>query len=236
MTRKTLDLETAESLIAGTESVACPKCGESSWSKAQPTKQTSKPGFLTVRCKVCANKASLVTNNKRYATDEAFREAKKACSKERYANDTDFREAQKAYHKDLYANDPVYREYKSAYHKDRYANDEEFREAEKARSLQWKKENPGKHNAKNAKYRATKKQATPAWSETDLIQEFYVNCPEGMHVDHIVPLTPPTDENGKEIGCGLHVLKNLQYLTAAENLSKSNKWPESLLDWTYPQP
>ena len=49
------------------------------------------------------------------------------------------------------------------------------------------------------------------------IAEFYRNCPEGHHVDHIVPL------NGKNVS-GLHTVSNLQYLTATENLRKYNKY------------
>jgi len=57
--------------------------------------------------------------------------------------------------------------------------------------------------------------ATPSWSESTAIGEFYFNCPIGYHVDHIVHLQGL-------IVCGLHVLDNLQYLTEEENLTKSN--------------
>jgi hypothetical protein len=60
-----------------------------------------------------------------------------------------------------------------------------------------------------------KEQAIPAWADETAITFFYKKCPQGFHVDHIVPL------NGKYV-CGLHVLNNLQYLPAAENLAKSN--------------
>ncbi|MFI3218381.1 MAG: HNH endonuclease signature motif containing protein [Methylococcales bacterium] len=58
---------------------------------------------------------------------------------------------------------------------------------------------------------------TPKWADLDKIDEIYRNRPEGYHVDHIVPL------NGVNVS-GLHVESNLQYLTAEENLSKSNKF------------
>lgn len=58
---------------------------------------------------------------------------------------------------------------------------------------------------------------TPQWVDKTKIQEVYKNCPEGYHVDHVIPL------NG-DLVSGLHVPENLQYLTAKENLAKSNKF------------
>lgn len=55
--------------------------------------------------------------------------------------------------------------------------------------------------------------ATPNWANKPAIRKFYVDCPEGHHVDHIIPL------HGKLVS-GLHVLENLQYLPATENLRK----------------
>lgn len=60
---------------------------------------------------------------------------------------------------------------------------------------------------------------TPAWSEKEAIRIFYNNCPPGYHVDHIIPL------QGKTVS-GFHVLGNLQYLPAQENLSKGNRYAE----------
>lgn len=74
-----------------------------------------------------------------------------------------------------------------------------------------------KNNAYTAVRRANKIKATPSWANLDKIKEIYSNCPEGYHVDHIIPL------QGVNV-CGLHVETNLQYLPATENLSKNNKF------------
>ena len=71
--------------------------------------------------------------------------------------------------------------------------------------------------AGGAKYRANKANRTPVWADLEAIKEFYINCPEGYHVDHIIPL------RGKLVS-GFHTLDNLQYLTAYDNMSKSNKY------------
>jgi 5-methylcytosine-specific restriction endonuclease McrA len=67
------------------------------------------------------------------------------------------------------------------------------------------------------KRRAAKLKRTPLWSNKEEIDQFYLNTPRGMTVDHIIPLQG-------ELVSGLHVLDNLQYLTKAENSRKKNKY------------
>jgi len=73
---------------------------------------------------------------------------------------------------------------------------------------------------KNSIRRAKKCMATVPWADLAKIKKIYLNCPEGMHVDHIIPL------QGEQVS-GLHVEYNLQYLTAEKNLKKSNKFTPS---------
>lgn len=85
----------------------------------------------------------------------------------------------------------------------------------------WTKNNPALNRARVAKRNAAKLQRTPAWADIDLIKQIYLACPEGMTVDHQIPLQG-------EFVSGLHVQYNLQYLTPSENSAKRN----SFNDWT----
>lgn len=60
-------------------------------------------------------------------------------------------------------------------------------------------------------------QATPPWVDKEIIALFYRDTPDGMQVDHIVPLQ-------HKLVCGLHVMANLQYLSVTDNLKKHNKF------------
>jgi len=58
--------------------------------------------------------------------------------------------------------------------------------------------------------------ATPPWADMDEIRKVYeAAAASGMTVDHIVPL------RHKQV-CGLHVVYNLQIISAKENYAKSN--------------
>lgn len=87
----------------------------------------------------------------------------------------------------------------------------------------WSKDNPDRKAAQQAKRRASKLQATPAWANHAEIAKMYkladmLSVLNGVsyHVGHIYPL------HGKTV-CGLHVHQNLQVLPSNVNLSKSNK-------------
>jgi 5-methylcytosine-specific restriction endonuclease McrA len=110
------------------------------------------------------------------------------------------------------------------------ANKSHYQEYERKRELQpkrrvdkktyrrrWNRVHTDRKNTYTAERRACRRRARPKWvSRTDL-KRVYKNCPEGMVVDHIVPLKNPNV-------CGLHVPWNLQYLTPAENSSKGNRF------------
>lgn len=96
---------------------------------------------------------------------------------------------------------------------------EKNREKYKARMRADYQKNPAPH-IERARLRAgVMEQQTPKWltkKQREEMNLFYINRPQGFHVDHIVPL------KGKTVS-GLHVPWNLQYLPAVDNLRKGNK-------------
>jgi len=107
----------------------------------------------------------------------------------------------------------------------------EYKERENARRRALTEENPGRYSevskaryyknkaeyfARNVIRRGIVKQQTPRWADMKAIAAFYAACPPGYHVDHVIPL------RGKTVN-GLHVLENLQYLPAHENMRKHNR-------------
>ena len=139
------------------------------------------------------------------------------CYMKVYRQRPDQVEKRKKHHKEHYAKDyEGYVKRRKAYHErhreDRMKQFEEFRA--KFRSsptyadykAEWDRARLGSLH-----------RATPSWANKKEIIEFYKNRPTGCHVDHIIPI------NGKGV-CGLHVLDNLQYLPATDNLKKGNKY------------
>jgi hypothetical protein len=94
-------------------------------------------------------------------------------------------------------------------------------ERSRAAVRRWSNANPGKMRAYRLKRIFRREQRTPTWVDMQEINRIYHACPDGMHVDHIVPFLGITTEGYKV--SGLHVPWNLQYLSAFENISKSNK-------------
>lgn len=97
----------------------------------------------------------------------------------------------------------------------------------KATSARWRADNKASHNIAAARYRASKYTATPAWADSSLIADKYVQAAAAteifgvpFHVDHSVPLQ-------SKLVCGLHCEKNLKVVPKWVNLSKSNRyWPD----------
>lgn len=63
--------------------------------------------------------------------------------------------------------------------------------------------------------------STPIWSDLETIKNIYEKCPNGFHVDHLIPVKGITSEGNRV--SGLHVPLNLRYLPAVINISRGNR-------------
>lgn len=94
-------------------------------------------------------------------------------------------------------------------------------------ALKWARDNPARCAARAMERFALQRQASPTWADQKEILAIYeeasrrkLETGQCWHVDHIVPLK-------SKFVCGLHVQGNLEILTAAENIAKSNRhWPD----------
>lgn len=163
-------------------------------------KDLGRPSGLTSECRQC-QKAYNFLNRERinarvFSYHQMFPEKKKEAYSRYYQSHTAILIAKASAH----------------FHKNRNSN--------KLAVARYAKSPKGKASkrAASALRRAIKINATPKWItdlEKALIKSFYANTPEGYHVDHIEPLDG-IDRNG------FHVLANLQYKDASENIRKSN--------------
>lgn len=85
------------------------------------------------------------------------------------------------------------------------------------KAAQYREANRGAERARTTVHRITVRMGRPlpAAYDREACEAFYAACPEGMHVDHVVPL------NGDCVS-GLHVSWNLQYMTPEQNGRKGN--------------
>jgi hypothetical protein len=113
-----------------------------------------------------------------------------------------------------------YKKYQETYYSKPGKKEQQYLSNKKTQSeryKRWSQKNKEKVRAKSALEKALRLQRLPKWADIDKIKEFYLNCPEGYHVDHVIPL------RGKIVS-GFHIIENLQYLPAVENIRKSNKF------------
>jgi len=83
-------------------------------------------------------------------------------------------------------------------------------------TVDWRAKNKKKTCTYAKVYNKRVKQATPKDLKTiKQIMDIYYNCPEGLTVDHTIPIA-------NKLVCGLNIPCNLTYMTLSANSSKKN--------------
>lgn len=162
-------------------------------------KHKTTPDGLRSNCKDCLKTAS----KKMYQKNP---DRKKETNKQWHRNNKDYHNALNSEWKQN--NPEKYQEITLSWYEDN-------KEIKLAKNKDHYHNNKYLYRARDQKRNCLKINATLSGHDQEL-KEIYKNCPQNYHVDHIIPLNNP-------IVCGLHVPWNLQYLTATDNIKKSNK-------------
>lgn len=152
--------------------------------------------------------------------DHEYVEKKKQHLKEKRKNQefkTKLNETAKRHYQEKIKTNPEKLEAINKKNREKYQNDLPYKEMVKASSKKWRDENKEYKQHLNKKRELLVKNRIPKWADIEKIKEFYANRPSGFHVDHVIPIS------GKNVS-GFHVIENLQYLPANENLKKSNSF------------
>lgn len=109
-------------------------------------------------------------------------------------------------------------------------NPDLYKEIQRAANKRFRENHPEDVAAREQKRRASKLQAMPFWADRAEILSVFLLAralrdATGLkyHVDHVIPLQHP-------LVCGLHVQANLRVVSAADNLSKHNKFDPETFD------
>jgi hypothetical protein len=183
---------------------------------------------IVKNCNKCKESKDLSEFHKQKSTKDGLRSQCKKCRKginKKYNEDN--KEEIALYYKKYYEdNKDKFQQYREDNKEELALYQKKYYEANKdelaIKAKEYQENNRGTINAITSKYRATKLNASPTWSNKQAIRDVYTAAKAleeetgiKYHVDHIVPL------QGKNV-CGLHIATNLQILTATENISKSN--------------
>ena len=194
------------------------------------------------RCCRCKKTKEITLFNKNKSTKDGHAHECRECGLEigrvSYLKNREkiLKESKKKYHENIELSRKIKRDYASKNRESELSRAKKWYESNKERKQIYDKEyakknrekrrlaskknrrlHPKRKQADCALRRCQKMEATPPWVDCLELRKIYENCPNGYHVDHIVPL------NNKTV-CGLHVPWNLQYLTREDNLKKSNHY------------
>lgn len=189
-------------------SKVCTMCGEEKPASLEFFYKNNKGRLnLSSRCKECMKQWKRDNRDKVRASGRRYYEKHKDRIKQ-YRNEN--KSAKSEYDKRYRAkNRDRLSEYRSQYYRDNKKRLNDYRKEHYENNKQ-------DYIANSAKRKADKRNQTPDFANLKLIAAIYKNCPEGYHVDHMIPLS---------MG-GLHHESNLCYLPASINMAKGDKYIE----------